>query len=100
MAHTPGPWTIRYETNVFSADDRLVANAGGYSSNVNSDRVRAENLVNTRLIAAAPDLLASCKKLMEHIYSEFSLSGGRLATSVKADAEAAEAAIAKAEGSR
>lgn len=46
------------------------------------------------------DLLAVCKKLMEHMWSEFSPSGGEWATSVKADAEAAEAAIAKAEGSR
>lgn len=55
-AHTPGPWTIRHETNVFGGT-RLVANAGGHQSNANRLDVDAENQANARLIAAAPELL-------------------------------------------
>ncbi len=65
MTHTPGPWTIRYTTNIFgprlNGDGvRLVANTGGYSSNVD-DSVDDVNKANAYLIAAAPDLLTALK---------------------------------------
>jgi hypothetical protein len=66
-AHTPGPWSIRYEFNVFG-NDRIVAGAGGYSSNVESEAVDSENRANTRLICAAPDMLAALKAVELHGY--------------------------------
>jgi hypothetical protein len=44
-----------------------------------------------------PDLLAALKNIMRHMESEFTISGGVWATSVRADCEAAEALIAKLE---
>jgi len=50
--HTKGPWTIKWDTNIFSGE-RLVANTGGHRSNVTN--VDPENQANARLIAAAPE---------------------------------------------
>ena len=60
MTHTPGEWNIKYQHNVFGGK-RLVANCGGYTSNVPSDNADAVNQANARLIAAAPDLLDACE---------------------------------------
>ena len=57
---TPGPWSIKWDFNVFGGE-RLVASAGGHSSNRDSERVTAENKANARLIAASPSLYAYAK---------------------------------------
>jgi len=54
--HTPGPFHIKHEFNVFSSD-RLIANCGGHSRNTAAVSVHNENCANAALIAAAPDLL-------------------------------------------
>ncbi len=55
MAHTPGPWAWRWSqplnTLVIEAGDKYIAR------NIGND--------NARLIAAAPDLLAACHKLID-----------------------------------
>lgn len=74
--HTPGPWT-------YSPKTLLITGSDGYRL---SDPIRHDDtrLANTRLAAAAPDLLAALVKLLEggHAYAR----------------DAAEAAIAKATG--
>ena len=64
MKHTPGPWKIKFDFNVFQLKTgRLVASCGGHSSNVNPQEIHYENLANTRLVAAAPDLLEACQTI-------------------------------------
>jgi hypothetical protein len=93
--HTPGPWSIKYGTNVFG--DRIdtghpgcVATCGGHSSN--QVDCGPENRANARLIAAAPDLLAAAVAVLAWADREAMPQGG------KNDGpwEAIEAAIAKA----
>lgn len=84
---TPGPWGIRYEYNVFSGN-RLIANAGSYSNNWDSESVERENVANARLIAASPDLYAACKAMAD----------ANDLTDVTTAGDAARAALAKANG--
>lgn len=68
MSYTPGPWIVKYEFNVVTAaDERSVANTGGYSSTTDRMRVYQENIDNARLISAAPELLAACEALLPHL---------------------------------
>lgn len=61
---SPTPWTILEETHVMSGR-RLVCSTGGYSSNVDSSKVRAENIANAQLIVASPELYEKLKALLE-----------------------------------
>lgn len=66
-AHTPGPWTIQHGTNIYgkrldAGYETCIANAGSFSSN--EVDTTAENQANARLIAAAPDLLDTCKLVL------------------------------------
>lgn len=92
MAHTPGPWRVHSEHA-----DRIIVNGccvyqvrdmtteDGYAGNGYGQ----PSPVDVRLMAAAPDLLAECKYLLENAesegWSDFMLSDARKA-------------IAKAEG--
>ena len=88
--HTSGPWkTFRHagtQSGPFwgiwaNKDDRIaVVDAAGPIDECNA-----------RLIAAAPDLLAACKGLLDHALAEHQFAGERLI-------ESARTAIAKAEG--
>jgi len=62
MPHTPEPWTIRYDFNVFGYKDRLVANCGGRTSSAEIDGGHNENIANARLVAAAPRMLAALRE--------------------------------------
>jgi hypothetical protein len=62
MPHTPEPWTIRYDFNVFGYKDRLVANCGGRTSSAEVDGGHNENIANARLIAAAPRMLKALRE--------------------------------------
>lgn len=101
MAHTPGPWSYRWETE--ARDWAIVTDANGsIVANVNTEtgpdassapatrQMPAE--ANARLIAAAPDLLealTSSLELLEHHYPK-PARNGQIAR--------ARAAIAKATG--
>lgn len=61
---TPGPWAIIHETMVMSGN-RSIASCGGYYSNMDSEKVRAENIANARLIAAAPLMYEALQDLIE-----------------------------------
>jgi hypothetical protein len=63
VKHTPGPWHIKHEWNIFSGE-RLVANTGGYTSNRDGEAVRQENIANANLVAAAPDLLDAAERVL------------------------------------
>lgn len=91
-SHTPGPWLLhrdnrreRYDIGVkgqFAL--RLVAEVSfGFF-----EPAESEQHANARLIAAAPDLLAACRRLRSVINDHVSL----------ADVDALDSAIAKAEG--
>jgi len=61
--HTPGPWTYPGGTgNFVGGPDRIrVADVGGM------ERSPEERQANARLIAAAPDLLAACKSVLDSV---------------------------------
>lgn len=60
--HTPGPWALKYGTQIFSAADPHinVATANRFSS------LEAQQ-ANARLIAAAPELLAMVESLRGYL---------------------------------
>jgi len=91
--HTPGPWSIHHEFNVFDENGRCVASCGGYSSNFRD--VEPENRANAMLIAAAPDLLEACRALLA-AHSGICEGDGDMGEDE--DCARARAAIAKAEG--
>lgn len=108
--HTPGPWTIRWGTNVGAvrsgAEWAIVAACGGFATNTDKGQHHDENESNTRLIAAAPELLAALKECADELEEWVAHHYGddvhpALERKVYRDMEPvriARAAIAKAEG--
>jgi hypothetical protein len=80
--HTPGPWHV-YEGCVYDADNAELSHCPGEA--------------DARLIAAAPDLLAALKALLDNGDDPHPLSG-RDPTVRREDIGPARAAIAKAIG--
>lgn len=71
MNHTPGPWQVRqqYGTNgevVFECIDND-AEVGSENWKTIGSTWAEPNPANARLMAAAPDLLASLDKLADHV---------------------------------
>ena len=94
--HTPGPWAyregraeMRESSTVHKADDPEFILGHVICESVNKAQ-RTEDVANARLIAAAPDLLAACRRLLQWHFLDVS---GHLPDSIVA---AAEAAVAKA----
>ena len=100
MKHTPGPWEKRHsygiEINIFGGDD-LVAVAYAWEGQ------KKEGNANARLIAAAPDLLASGKARIEALeallacYRLGKRATEKLLTQLEQSKKGWEAAIKKAE---
>ena len=91
--HTPGPWRAS-ELGVLS--DKLTSYGNWYVCSL-IDPDNEEHKANARLIAAAPELLAACKKALEAIRwweGEHPCCNG----STGEQEAAIRAAIAKAEG--
>ena len=94
--HTPGPWITERCDNgmeILDMEQESVAGACNFGNPYNAGETEA----NARLIAAAPDLLAAMKGVMQEIdncVADGSLSGPAVATN--ANCKAARAAIAKA----
>ena len=86
--HTPGEWTVTMQP------DGLYAVSGRADNAAGTPLLVAVNLskANARLIAAAPDLLASCRNLARRVQASSPGPWG------KALVEEARAAIAAAEG--
>ena len=89
MKHTPGKWNV---DNVFivSNDDELIAQIDPISEDATSVYMRnpKEARANARLIAAAPELLEACKRVVNEV-----LGTGEIYWQCKQ-------AIAKAEGNQ
>lgn len=98
--HTPGPWKLhRIDSDtVFVTEDRIARGESipGYNRKLVemphwSDDNYDEKMANTRLIAAAPELLEALKKVFEDYASP---DWRNLSTNI----DLMKAAIAKAEG--
>jgi hypothetical protein len=91
MTHTPGPWEVGSAIEIRAASGYVVARLG--------DPIHMHNEItagNARLIAAAPELLESLRAMSDYIES---LKWGQAWPGrPHAMADAARAAIAKAEG--
>ncbi len=94
MKHTPGPWQVGNRHPC-----RIIANNGGAydligtTCEIDDEGTEYEHQVaNARLIAAAPELLASLKFMLAGAEAEPSMA------IYKAHIEQARAAILKAEG--
>lgn len=99
--HTPGPWEHREATENgtsfvlrrwrITAGDQFIGEVGAAVHRCGSHNENHGD-ANARLVAAAPDLLAACRKLLNVLESEPECAIYR------AHAELARAAIAKATG--
>jgi hypothetical protein len=105
MSHTPGPWKVEDRRKAPIKNIRIVGNGGHEVAEVSdvhqrdhlsprkwsdeeANAIDAEGLANAQLIAAAPDLLAACKLLID---------AGEGCVSLVVVLDAVWAAIAKAE---
>ena len=89
--HTPGPWSVDPDRPFLVIDDGHNPASVAY---IEGDG--AEAAANARLIAAAPDLLASCKMLTKALI-DLAPYDPDVAVAVIAIVECGRAAIAKAE---
>ena len=71
---TGGDWTIYEKTHVMSGN-RLIANTGGYSFNVDSGKVLRENEANARLLVVAPKMYEAHETIV-CLAEYYLLSGG------------------------
>jgi hypothetical protein len=60
MSHTPGPWIFSHDPDAYSDDDYCIGVPGG-----KVDQVAVCSKRDAALIAAAPDLYAVLKELVE-----------------------------------
>ena len=93
--HTPGPWVVNGAGGTFERIATL--KPAGVAVSAHSEPLPAKEIPNARLIAAAPDLLAALRLVLEDSlcaiqHGENKQCSGCLAV------RAARAAIAKAEG--
>jgi len=94
--HTPGPWIVKWDYNVFSGE-RGIATCGGYTDNYRAGAIHAENRANARLIAAAPELLEAINHIWDYSAKQFEANSDERALWAKVN-RIASAAIAAAEG--
>lgn len=96
--HTPGPWKFGFESA--SSDWAIVTDAsGGVVANVNAesgpDAISAPATrkmpreANARLIAAAPDLLAACQKIVDAVEDGDEMAAIEMARAASAKATGA-----------
>lgn len=91
MTYTPGKWILFHKRNLIeikSSGETPIVHWLGFDD---SDRSIAEHLANARLISAAPELLETCKNLIETIEGYVNNPTERL--------EVAKSIIKKATGS-
>jgi len=69
MSHTPGPWGVKHQYNVFGitggAEMCIAACGGGCDTMRDPEEQHQEMVANALLIAAAPELLAACEALVD-----------------------------------
>lgn len=97
MTHTPGPWTVDWDYDE-GWNHHIESSPGNricFMAHDGADHQKQFD-ANARLIAAAPDMLAALKDLLAIIDAQ--RWGRPWAGRPHAEADAALAAIAKAEG--
>jgi hypothetical protein len=97
MKHTPGPW--RAESNHIVARSVRVAVVDTTDIHAGVDAAEAE--ANTRLVVAAPDLLAALKEFSDYVHAEQCSTDGAVTysnTQINRLAFLARSAIASAAG--
>ena len=102
-AHTPGPWKFGKELTARSGEWLVSFDAGSKGRGIAIAETRAgsgNEEANARLIAAAPDLLAACKSMIEWDDREkdHAVDFSARMSLCEAAFNAARAAIAKAKG--
>lgn len=71
MAHTPGPWAFHAPLPTQGIKHFIVHEKFGDIAEVYLWDATEASEANARLIAAAPDLLEACQKLIEAIEGEY-----------------------------
>ena len=104
-AHTPGPWQIEWNAaqsgeGHYITDSNDMGELSRIAAVLFHDDADGETRANARLLAAAPELLAACKSMIEWDDREHDHAVDFSARMALCDAafNAARAAIAKAEG--
>lgn len=92
--HTPGPWAIGLETDDTTA--QVINDKGQHVAYVEIDPLPQ----HARLIAAAPELLAALRGLLQHFHGPQCLAADYPGSFYMAEVEAAQDAIKKATGAR
>ena len=92
--HTPGPWTVEYDGSIVMCGQVV-------SGPIAPDMADGDGVANSRLIAAAPELLAACEALdrclMRNSDGRYFVCEGRN-SDYNTSCDAIHAAIAKARG--
>lgn len=91
--HTPGPWVLRAEHWMPSV---VIGESVWHAATITGRERPGERDANARLIAAAPDLLAALKEMLDK--GEGCAACGSGAPGCGCRYERARAAISKAEG--
>lgn len=96
-AHTPGPW--RWTERPLTGRKVQILLGGTPERRIVTPDPRCVGPLgaDTRLIAAAPDLLAACKTLLGDV-ERFQASGGKLTDAEEAHVQQMRDAVEKAEG--
>ena len=104
--HTPGPWEVRADPSHYDSFTTVVAGSGEQRKGMLRELIveiggwagieTAE--ANARLIAAAPDLLAACQRLVTLIDESDQWSDVVSGTAMGEIVNEARTAVAKAEG--
>jgi hypothetical protein len=94
MAHTPGPWKVADRFYILMDDEVACEVAKVCDENIDDDML-GQCDADARLIAASPDLLAACHKLID---SDAAVEEDERKHQLLLAKLLAAAAIAKAEG--
>lgn len=96
--HTPGPWIVLGEgTEIWTDGENRASHFLAETVGSKSMAIALQGLANARLIAAAPDLLASLEECVAHLHCPAHFKpGGDRACETCARYERARVALAKA----
>jgi len=93
--HTPGPWRIRHGK---TGQKKIVGSAEVPIASMNTNWTGPTQSSNANLIAAAPNLLAACKRQIANIERWLETGVPASAEESKSIYDQMVAAVAKAEG--
>lgn len=100
--HTPGPWKYQ-NAHDGNRTVRVITNGGPSVVAIMADTEASGSLAplfNAKLCAAAPDLLAALRGLLQHFHGPQCLAADYPGSFYMAEVEAAQDAIKKATGAR